>query len=301
MIKDHNVTLLSGVPTVLQNLRMEYEQNPTEYSAMKDSLSRIMTGGSAPPPELIRWYKDKLDTEVIQIWGMTEMNPIGTYGRRVTRQMDLNKTEDELLQNQLVVGIPIPSVELKVVDPEDFDKEVPWDGETVGELLVRGNSTCNAYFNVSEEILKKKFHKGWLITGDLSARTKSGQLIIKDRSKDMIKSGGEWISSVDLENHVMGIKGVDKACVVAVAHKRWMQRPIVIIQLRPGVKESDVSLAIVRKHCSSKFAKFQLPDDVLYWDEIPLTGTGKMSKKTARDKLKKIGYVLPSERKRSKL
>ena len=105
----------------------------------------------------------------------------------------------------------------------------------------------------------------------------------------------EWISSVDLENHVMAINGIDKACVVAMPHKKWMQRPIVIVQLRP-VKEQDVSLDIVRKHCATKFAKYQLPDDVLYWDEIPLTGTGKMSKKDARAKLKEIGYVHPSER-----
>ena len=149
--------------------------------------------------------------------------------------------------------------------------------------------------------MAKKFYKGWLITGDLATRTKSGQLIIKDRSKDMIKSGGEWISSVDLENHVMAMKGIDKACVVAVKHNKWMQRPIVIVQLGRNVKREQVSIKKIREFCAKKFAKFQLPDEALYWDEIPLTGTGKMSKKDARAKLEEMGYVHPDQRQKSKL
>ena len=142
-----------------------------------------------------------------------DRNPFGTFARRLSRQRDLTLTEEQLTRNQTVCGVPLPSVEMKVVDPEDFSKELPWDGESVGELIVRGTSTCDSYFNVSEEVMAKKFYNGWLITGDLAARTESGQLVIKDRSKDMIKSGGEWISSVDLENQIMGIQGVAAACV----------------------------------------------------------------------------------------
>ena len=133
--------------------------------------------------------------------------------------------------------------------------------------------------------------------GDLAARTESGQLVIKDRSKDMIKSGGEWISSVDLENQIMGMEGVAVACVVAAKHPRWMERPIVIVQLKEGVSEKKVSLKGIRKHCAKKFAKFQLPDDVLYWKEIPLTASGKMSKKDVRVKLDEMGYMLPDQKK----
>eukprot|EP00484_Ammonia_sp_Unknown_P030930 CAMPEP_0197023740 /NCGR_PEP_ID=MMETSP1384-20130603/4390_1 /TAXON_ID=29189 /ORGANISM="Ammonia sp." /LENGTH=603 /DNA_ID=CAMNT_0042452001 /DNA_START=26 /DNA_END=1837 /DNA_ORIENTATION=- len=296
MISDHKVTLYSGVPTVMQSLRTEYESNPARYRQIKGVLSRIMTGGSAPPPELLQWYKNELNVDVLQIWGMTEMNPFGTYGRRFCRRRDIGKSDEELIQNQLCAGIPLPSVEIKVVNPDNFDEELPWDGKSVGELLARGISTCNSYFKVDQEVLNKKFHRGWLVTGDLATRTESGQLVIKDRSKDMIKSGGEWISSVDLENHIMGLNGVDKACVVAVSHKKWMQRPIVIVSLKDGVSQQELSLERIRLHCSTRFAKYQLPDDVLYWEEIPLTGSGKMSKKDVRVRLEKIGYAHPSER-----
>eukprot|EP01084_Bolivina_argentea_P000699 1287_1 len=296
IIADHGVTLYSGVPTVMQALRMEYELNPAKYSKIKGVLSRIMVAGSAPPSELINWYKNTLKVDVIQAWGMTEMNPIGTYGRRMSRRSDLGKSDEELINNQLCCGIPLPSVEIKVVNPDNLDEELAWDGVSVGELLVRGTSTCNSYFKTSQEVQDSKFHRGWLITGDLATRSKTGQMVIKDRSKDMIKSGGEWISSVDLENHVMGMNGVASACVVAVKHSKWMQRPIVIVMLKDGVAREEVSLDKIRKHCASKFAKYQLPDDALFWDEIPLTGTGKMSKKDVRLKLEQMGYKHPGER-----
>ena len=208
----------------------------------------------------------------MQIWGMTEMNPFGTIARRIQRRIDLNKSDSELIENQSIAGLPLPSVEIKVVNPENYDEELKWDGKSVGELLCRGVSTTFRYFNVSQDILQRKFHKGWLITGDLASRTKTGQLIIKDRSKDMIKSGGEWISSVDMENHIMALNGIEKACVVATKHMKWMQRPIAIVVLKKDMKKEQLSLDAVRKHCLKKFAKFQLPDEVLYWDEIPLTG-----------------------------
>ena len=261
----------------------------------------FITGGSAPPSDLIDWYRKVLNVDVVQIWGMTEMNPMGTYGRRISRRMDLNATDKQLLLNQKCAGIPFPTVEIKIVDAENYDRELPWDGKSIGELLVRGVSTCTSYFKVSQDVLNKKFYKGWLITGDLALRTKSGQLIIKDRSKDMIKSGGEWISSVDMENHIMSYDGINNACVVATKHTKWMQRPIVIIMLKDGVNQEQCSLDKIRRHCQKKFAKWWGPDDILFWDEIPLTGTGKMNKKGVREKLKKIGYLHPDERNKSKL
>ena len=259
MIADHNVTLYSGVPTVMQSLRAEYELNPKKYSKIRGVLKRIMTGGSSPPSELIEWYRSTLNVDVVQIWGMTELNPLGTYARRISRRSDLNKSEKELLKNQLCCGLPFPSLEIKVVDTKNYDDELPWDGESIGELLVRGHSVCDSYFKVSKDVLNKKFYKGWLITGDLALRTTSGQLVIKDRSKDMIKSGGEWISSVDMENHIMAMDNISVACVVAAKHTKWMQRPIVIVMLKDGVDQKQCTLDDIKNHCKKKFAKWWGP------------------------------------------
>merc|ERR1719419_957407 len=134
----------------MQSVRMEYEADPEKYRGIKASLARVLTGGSMPPSELIDWYRNTLGVDVVQIWGMTEMNPFGSFARRVCRQRDLSLSEEQLTGNQTVCGIPFPSVEMKVVDPGDFDRELPWDGQAVGELLVRGTSTCDSYFNVSD-------------------------------------------------------------------------------------------------------------------------------------------------------
>jgi 3-(methylthio)propionyl---CoA ligase len=157
-------------------------------------------------------------------------------------------------------------------------------------LLIRGPWICSEYYNDPQP---EKFHDGWLVTGDVARIDSEGYVIITDRSKDLIKSGGEWISSVDLENHIVALAGVAQACVVAHPHPRWDERPVALVIKKPG---ADLSVEQVLKHCESKFAKWQLPDDVLFVDAIPLTSTGKMDKKVVRAKLDQDGYKLPDQR-----
>jgi fatty-acyl-CoA synthase len=182
----------------------------------------------------------------------------------------------------------MPGIEVEIFD-EEFNR-LPHDGETVGEILIRGPWICSEYYNNPQP---EKFHEGWLITGDVGKIDPEEYLIISDRSKDLVKSGGEWISSVDLENHVVAMAGVAQACVVAQPHPRWDERPVVLCVLAEG---AEVTAEGVIEHCSTAFAKWQLPDDVLFVDSIPLTSTGKMDKKVVRADLDAKGYVLPDLR-----
>ena len=201
------------------------------------------------------------------------------------KRSQLGLDEDQLFENVAKAGQLMPGLELDIFD-ENFEK-VPHDGETVGEILIRGPWICSEYYNDPQP---EKFHDGWLITGDVGKIDPEEYLIISDRSKDLVKTGGEWISSVDLENHIVSLNGVAQACVVAQPHPKWDERPVALIVLEAG---KEVSKEEVITHCSKAFAKWQLPDDVLYIDEIPLTSTGKMDKKIVRADLDAKGYVLP--------
>ncbi len=286
LMASEKVTLSAGVPTIWQGVKALYEADPTTYDL--SSLSRLTCGGSSPPPSLIRWFWDELDVEMIQGWGMTETSPLATLSRRVMKRSQLSLTEDEQFENVAKAGLLMPGIELDIFD-EDFNR-VPHDGESVGEILVRGPWICSEYFDNPQP---DKFHDGWLITGDVGKIDPEEYLIISDRSKDLVKSGGEWISSVDLENHIVGVPGVAQACVVAQPHPKWDERPVALIVLEPGKK---VTQEQVLAHCETAFAKWQLPDEVLYIDAIPLTSTGKMDKKVVRADLDAKGYQLPSLR-----
>ena len=286
LMASEKVTLSAGVPTIWQGVKALYEADPGKYDL--SSLSRLTCGGSSPPPSLIRWFWDELDVEMIQGWGMTETSPLATLSRRVMKRSQLSLTEDEQFENVAKAGLLMPGIELDIFD-EDFNR-VPHDGESVGEILVRGPWICSEYFNNPQP---DKFHDGWLITGDVGKIDPEEYLIISDRSKDLVKSGGEWISSVDLENHIVGVPGVAQACVVAQPHPKWDERPVALIVLEPG---KEVTQEQVLAHCETAFAKWQLPDEVLYIDAIPLTSTGKMDKKVVRADLDAKGYQLPSLR-----
>ena len=182
----------------------------------------------------------------------------------------------------------MPGLELGIFDDE-FNR-LPHDGEAVGEILVRGPWICAEYYKNPQP---DRFHEDWLITGDVGKIDADGYVIISDRSKDLVKSGGEWISSVDLENHIVALPGVAQACVVAQPHPRWEERPVALVILDEG---AEVPTERILEHCATAFAKWQLPDDVLYVESIPLTSTGKMDKKTVRAGLEKEGYQLPSLR-----
>jgi len=286
LMASEKVTLSAGVPTIWQGVKALYEADPGKYDL--SSLSRLTCGGSSPPPSLIRWFWDELDVEMIQGWGMTETSPLATLSRRVMKRSQLSLSEDEQFENVAKAGLLMPGIELDIFD-EDFNR-VPHDGESVGEILVRGPWICSEYFNNPQP---DKFHDGWLITGDVGKIDPEEYLIISDRSKDLVKSGGEWISSVDLENHIVGVPGVAQACVVAQPHPKWDERPVALIVLEPG---KEVTQEQVLAHCETAFAKWQLPDEVLYIDAIPLTSTGKMDKKVVRADLDAKGYQLPSLR-----
>ena len=211
-----------------------------------------------------------------------------------------NELNNILTKNSTRAGLFVPSVVGKIVDGDNFDKELGCNKQ--GELLVKGPTVTISYFNVSDDDIKGKFNNkdGFLITGDIGSINDKEQLIIHDRSKDMIKTGGEWISSIDMENHVSCIDFVERAAVIGVQHPKWIERPIVIVQIKEGYGDKN-KLEMMRKRIYSKleekYAKFQMPNDILFWDEIPLTGPGKMSKKECRERLKNENYMLPEFRK----
>ena len=281
-----DVTVSAGVPTIWQGVKAIYEAEPAKYDLSK--LSRLTCGGSSPPLSLIRWCWDALGVEMIQGWGMTETSPLATLSRRVMKRSQQSISDDAQFENVAKAGQLMPGLEIEIFD-ENFERQ-PHDGETVGEILIRGPWICSEYFNNPQP---DKFHDGWLITGDVGKIDPEEYLIIADRSKDLVKSGGEWISSVDLENHIVGLEGVAQACVVAQPHPKWDERPVALVVLEPG---KEVSQQAVLDHCEEVFAKWQLPDEVLYIDSIPLTSTGKMDKKVVRADLESQDYKLPDLR-----
>ncbi len=286
LMVDEQVTVSAGVPTIWQGVKGLYEANPDQYDL--SALSRVTCGGSAPPPSLIRWYWDTLGVEMIQGWGMTETSPLATLSRRVMKRSQRDLDEDRQFENVAKAGQIMPGIEVEIFD-ESFER-LPHDGETVGEILVRGPWICSKYYNDPQP---EKFHDGWLITGDVGKIDPEEYLIISDRSKDLVKSGGEWISSVDLENDIVAMDGVAQACVVAHPHPKWDERPVALVVLKDG---ASVAKEQILEHVSRNFAKWQLPDDVLFVDSIPLTSTGKMDKKVVRADLDAKGYQLPDLR-----
>jgi acyl-CoA synthetase (AMP-forming)/AMP-acid ligase II len=277
------VTISAGVPTIWQGVRGCIEAEPERWDL--SALDRLTCGGSAPPLEMMRWYWDRLGIEMIQGWGMTETNPLGTLSRRVAKRSQRDLPLDEQFANVAKAGLPMPGLEIEIVD-DDF-RPLPHDGEAMGELLIRGPWIADGYYNDPQPA---KFHDGWLITGDVAKIDRDEYLIITDRSKDLIKTGGEWISSVDLENHIVSMPSVAQAAVVAQPHPKWDERPVALVVAAGG---GDVTRDAVREHCAKVFAKWQLPDDVLVVESLPMTSTGKLDKKAIREDLDARGYALP--------
>jgi fatty-acyl-CoA synthase len=286
LMADEEVTISAGVPTIWQGIKSILEENPDKYDL--HHLTRLTCGGSAPPTSLMRWYFDQLNVEMIQGWGMTETNPLGSLSRKVAKRSHLALTVDQQFENVAKAGLLMPGLEIEIVD-ENWEP-VPHDGEAVGELLIRGPWICSEYYNDPQP---EKFHDSWLVTGDVAKIDNEQYLIITDRSKDLIKSGGEWISSVDLENHIVALDGVVQAAVVAQPHPKWDERPVAMVILVEG---SNITQELILEHCASLFAKWQLPDDVIFVDQIPLTSTGKIDKKTIRAQLQESSYQLPDLR-----
>lgn len=287
LMVEEEVTISAGVPTIWQGVRQILESDGGgKYDLSK--VSRLTCGGSAPPVSMMRWYWENYGVEMVQGWGMTETNPLGTLSRKVAKRSQLSLTEDQQFENIGKAGLLMPGLELEIFDEEW--NPVPHDGESVGELLIRGPWIAAEYYNDPQP---EKFHDGWLVTGDVAKIDAEEYLIIADRSKDLIKSGGEWISSVDLENHIVSLEGVTQAAVVAQPHPKWDERPVALCVLVEG---SNVTKDLILEHCASAFAKWQLPDDVIFVDAIPLTSTGKIDKKQIRADLDEQRYKLPDLR-----
>ena len=286
LMDEEEVTISAGVPTIWQGVKAALEADPKKYDLSK--LKSMTCGGSAPPVSMMRWYWDNYNVEMIQGWGMTETNPLGTLSRKVAKRSHLNISEDQQFKNIAKAGLAMPGLEIEIFD-EDWNR-LPHDGEAVGELCIKGPWIAAEYFNDPQP---DKFHDGWLVTGDVAKIDPEQYILIADRSKDLIKSGGEWISSVDLENHIVGMADIAQAAVVAQPHPKWDERPVALVIMEAG---KSLDKEAVLEHCSKIFAKWQLPDDVIVTEAIPLTSTGKIDKKVIRAKLDADGYQLPSLR-----
>ena len=286
LMVEEEVTISAGVPTIWQGVRAALEAEPEKYDLSK--VDRLTCGGSSPPVEMMRWYWESHKIEMIQGWGMTETNPLGTLSRKVAKRSHINLSEDHQFENIAKAGLSMPGLEIEIFDEEW--NPLPHDGEAVGELCIRGPWIASEYYNDPQP---DKFHDDWLVTGDVAKIDSEQYVMISDRSKDLIKSGGEWISSVDLENHIVAMPDIIQAAVVAQPHPKWDERPVALVVMNEGAK---LNVAAVIEHCSNTFAKWQLPDEVIETDNIPLTSTGKIDKKTIRAKLDEEDYQLPDLR-----
>jgi len=251
-------------------------------------LSRLVCSGSAPPTALSKWYLEELGVEFIQAYGLTETSAMATVSRRIARRADLKSDENEQLANIAKAGVAVPGIDVDIVDAA-FNA-LPHDGKHDGELLIRGPWVCDEYYRTSHP---DAFHGDWLRTGDIAKIESDGYVVLTDRAKDLIKSGGEWISAKNIENAIVGVDGILEACVVAQPHPKWDERPVALVVLQTGV---EVTAEQIRIRCAEHFAKWQLPDDIIFVDSIPHSGTGKMDKKAVRAKLKSDGYLLPDLR-----
>jgi 3-(methylthio)propionyl---CoA ligase len=282
LIELEKVTYAAGVPTVWQMLLMHMKPAGLRFS----TLRRTVIGGSACPPAMITAFRDDYEVEVLHAWGMTEMSPLGTLCTLKNKHDGL--PEAEKMKIRLKQGRAIYGVDMKIVD--EAGNELPWDGKTFGDLLVRGPWVVREYFKAEGgDPLVYSNGEGWFPTGDVGTIDADGYLQITDRSKDVIKSGGEWISSIEVENIAVAHPAIAMAACIGVAHPKWDERPIVAVVKRPGM---DVSREELLAFYDGKIAKWQVPDDVVFVDAIPIGATGKMLKTRLREMLK--GYVLPA-------
>jgi fatty-acyl-CoA synthase len=277
LLEQERVTLACGVPTVWLGVLYALEKNPGRWKF--PSRVRIACGGTAPPMRLMRAL-DKHGLHIMHLWGMTETTPIATIGKLKAHMRDW--TEDDQYEVRSKQGWPMPFVELRVMRPNGADGksiEAPRDGETPGELEVRGPWVASSYYNAPEEA-HRWTDDGWFKTGDVATMDAEGFIKIVDRAKDLVKSGGEWISSVDLENTLMGHPAVKEAAVVGVPHPKWQERPLAAVVLKEGASATPEDL---RAHLAKSFAKWQLPDAFVFVAEIPRTSVGKFKKTALRE------------------
>jgi len=277
LIEGERVTMAAGVPTVWLGLLNHMAQGGLRFS----TLSRTVIGGSACPPAMIRAFKDQYGVTVLHAWGMTEMSPLGTVCTLKLHQMA--GTPEQQMTVLLKQGRAIFGVEMKIVDPEG--QELLWDGQSSGDLMVKGPWIISSYFKGEGG---NPLVDGWFPTGDVATIDPDGFMQITDRSKDVIKSGGEWISSIDVENIAVAHPAVAMAACIGVRHPKWDERPLLVVVKKPG---SEVTREDLLSFYEGKVAKWQVPDDIAFVDAIPLGATGKMQKMKLREQFK--DHMLP--------
>lgn len=283
LIEGESVTYAAGVPTVWQMLLTHMKSNGLKFS----SLKRTVIGGSACPPAMIQTFMDDYGVEVLHAWGMTELSPLGTLCALKNKHLSLS--EPEQMKIRLKQGRAIFGVDMKIVD--DAGKDLPHDGKAFGDLLVKGPWVVAEYFKSEggSPLVKDAHGVEWFPTGDVATIDSDGYMQITDRSKDVIKSGGEWISSIDIENIAVAHPSVLMAACIGVKHPKWDERPIVAVVKKP---DAQVSREELLAFYEGKTAKWQIPDDVVFVDSIPIGATGKMLKTKLREQLK--DYKLPN-------
>ncbi len=275
LLESEKVTFSAGVPTVWLGLINHMKANQLKFSTLK----RTVIGGSACPPAMMRTLEDDYGIEVIHAWGMTEMSPLGTLAKLKGKHASLDvQARRRILEKQ---GKVIFGVDMETID--DDGKVLPWDGASSGNLVVRGPWVIRSYFQRPESPLVQVGGRDWFPTGDVAAIDADGYMQITDRSKDVIKSGGEWISSIDLENIAMAHPAVLEAAAIACHHPKWDERPLLVVVKKPG---AELGAAELIGFFEGRIAKWQIPDDVAFVTEIPHTATGKIQKLKLRELFK---------------
>ena len=278
LIESEKVSFAAGVPTVWLKMLAHMQSASLKFSTLK----RTVIGGSACPPAMITAFNDVYGVEVLHAWGMTEMSPLGTVCTLKNKHLPMDSADK--MKVRLKQGRGIYGVDMKIVD--EAGAELPWDGKAYGDLLVKGPWIISEYFKGEGG---SPLVDGWFPTGDVATIDPDGYMQITDRSKDVIKSGGEWISSIDVENIAMAHPAVAMAACIGMKHPKWDERPIIAVVKKPG---SDVTRDELLAFYEGKTAKWQVPDDVVFVDAIPLGGTGKMQKSKLREMLR--DYRLPA-------
>lgn len=280
LIDQYQVSIALGVPTIWQGLLASAKK----LNSSLESLKRNVIGGSACPPSMLNTFRDVYNCETIHAWGMTEASPLGTVNQTKAKHLKLSLEEQQKLR--LSQGRPPFGVKVRLVDEENGTHTQANDGETIGNVQLQGHWIIERYFGKNESSLTSD---GWFDTGDIASLDGDGYLHISDRAKDLIKSGGEWISSVELENIAMGHPEIAMAAAIAATHSKWDERPVLIAVKQP---DSQITEQDLIEFYNDKIAKWQIPDRVIFVDAIPLSGTGKMLKRKLREE---FGEVLMTE------
>ena len=278
LIAEEEVTMSAAVPTVWLEMAEYLDENP---EVDVSNIDRLVVGGSAPPESLIRKYDEEYDAPIIQGWGMTETSPLGTLS---TLRKELADADPEArYEKRAKAGIPVPGVSIRVRD--ESGEAVPRDGEAMGELEVRGPWVVDRYHGRPEATAESFTDDGWLKTGDIATWDEHGYIDVVDRIKDVIKSGGEWISSVDLENELMAHEDVSEATVIAAPHEKWQERPVAVVVPREG---RSIDPDDLEAHLAESMPSWWLPDEYIIRESIPRTSTGKFDKKRLREGLDEV-------------